>query len=104
MKLEINDKELKHGVLGLVLAIVEVIRDTLKIQSVKRMEGGSLTEEQIERLGNALLELDRAIDQIKEEQGVSEAVRSVRDGLDDLVDRMIHTVTDPTDFCHKMEA
>ena len=32
MKLEINDKELKHGVLGLVLAIVEVIRDTLKIQ------------------------------------------------------------------------
>ncbi|OGQ07092.1 MAG: gas vesicle K [Deltaproteobacteria bacterium RIFCSPLOWO2_12_FULL_40_28] len=90
MKLEINDKELKHGVLGLVLAIVEVIRDTLKIQSVKRMEGGSLTEEQIERLGNALLELDKAIDQIKEEQGVSEAVRSVRDGLDDLVDQMIH--------------
>ena len=76
--------------LGLVLAIVEVIRDTLKIQSVKRMEGGSLTEEQIERLGNALLELDKAIDQIKEEQGVSEAVRSVRDGLDDLVDQMIH--------------
>lgn len=95
MKLEINDTELKHGVLGLVLAIVEVIRDTLKIQSVKRMEGGSLTEEQIERLGNALLELDKAIDQIKEEQGVSEAVRSVRDGLDDLVDRMIHTVSDP---------
>lgn len=95
MKLEIDDKELKHGVLGLVLAIVEVIRDTLKIQSVKRMEGGSLTEEQIERLGNALLELDKAIDQIKEEQGVSEAVRSVRDGLDDLVNQMIHTVTDP---------
>lgn len=103
MKLEIDDKELKHGVLGLVLAIVEVIRDTLKIQSVKRMEGGSLTEEQIERLGNALLELDKAIDQIKEEQGVSEAVRSVRDGLDDLVDRMIHTVTDPTGSCEKME-
>src|SRR3990167_7357110 len=97
MKLEINDQELKHGLLGLVLAIVEVVRDTLKIQSVKRMEGGSLTEEQTERLGNALLELDRAIDQIKEEQGVSEAVRSVRDGLDDLVDRMIHTVTNPTD-------
>lgn len=91
MKLEIDDKELKHGVLGLVLAIVEVIRDTLKIQSVKRMEGGSLTDEQIERLGNALLELDKAIEQIKEEQGVREAVRSVRDGLDDLVDRMIHT-------------
>lgn len=95
MKLEINDQELKHGLLGLVLAIVEVVRDTLKIQSVKRMEGGSLSAEQIERLGSALMELDHAIDSIKQEQGVAEAVRSVRDGLDDLVARMVHTVSDP---------
>lgn len=101
MKLEINDQELKHGLLGLVLAIVEVVRDTLKIQSVKRMEGGNLTEEQIERLGNALMELDKAIDQIKEEQGVSEAVRSVRDGLDDLVNRMIQTVSSPVEIAEK---
>lgn len=101
MKLEINDQELKHGLLGLVLAIVEVVRDTLKIQSVKRMEGGHLTEEQIERLGNALMELDKAIDQIKEEQGVSEAVRSVRDGLDDLVNRMIQTVSSPVEIAEK---
>lgn len=94
MKLEIDDKELKNGLLGLVLAIVEIIRDTLKIQSVKRMEGGSLTEEQVERLGKALLELDHAIDKLKEEQGVTEAVRSVRDGLDDLVNRMVGTITD----------
>ena len=96
MKLEIDDKELKHGLLGLVLAIVEVVRDTLKIQSVKRMESGSLTDAQIERLGCALMELDRTLDKIKEEQGVSEAVRSVRDGLDDLVSRMVQTVADQT--------
>ena len=35
------------------------------------------------------MELDKVIERIKEEQGVSEAVRSVRDGLDDLVDEMI---------------
>lgn len=101
MKIEIDDKELKNGLLGLVLAIVEIIRDTLKIQSVKRMEGGSLTEEQIERLGKALLELDKAIDKLKEEQGVSEAVRSVRDGLDDLVTRMVHSVADPAGLATK---
>ena len=95
MKIEIDDKDLKHGLLGLVLAIIEVIRDTLRIQSLKRMEGGHLTEEQIERLGKALMELDRAIEKLKEEQGVSEAVRSVRDGLDDLVDGMIQRVTHP---------
>jgi len=89
VKLEIDDQDFKHGILGLVLGIVEVIRDTLRIQSLKRMEGGNLSDSQVERLGNALLELDRAIDKIKEEQGVSEAVRSVRDGLDDLVARML---------------
>lgn len=95
MKLEIDDKELKHGLLGLVIALVEVIRDTLRAQALRRMDGGSLMEEEVERLGGALIELDRAIDKIKEEQGVSEAVRSVRDGLDDLVAGMIHTIADP---------
>lgn len=96
MKIEMDDQELKHGLLGLVLAVVEVVRDTLKLQAVKRMDAGHLTDPQIERLGNALIELDRAIDSIKEEQGVSEAVRSVRDGLDDIVARMIHTVSAPS--------
>ena len=42
-KLEINEKELKQGVLGLVMALVEVIHEALKHQAVRRMEGGSLT-------------------------------------------------------------
>ncbi len=95
MKIEIDDKDLKHGLFGLVLAIIEVIRDTLRIQSIKRMERGHLTEEQINRLGVSLMELDRAIEKMKEEQGVSEAVRSIRDGLDDLVDGMIRKLADP---------
>lgn len=101
MKLEINDGELKHGLLGLVLAIVEVVRDTLRIQAVKRMEGGHITEDQIERLGKALMELDKVIDKIKEEQGVSEAVRSVRDRLDDLVNQMMSPLSDPEDVNQK---
>lgn len=101
MKIEINDNDLKHGILGLVLAIVEVIRDTLRIQSIKRMDGGSLTEEQTERLGKALMELDKAIDKLKEEQGVSEAVKSVRDGLDDLVDGMVRKLASPRELTHK---
>lgn len=95
MVLNIDERNLKHGVLGLVLALVEVIRDALKTQAVKRMEGGSLTEEEVERLGSALMDLDKAVEQIKEEQGVGEAVQSVRDGLDDLVDDLIDKVINP---------
>ena len=95
MVLDIDEKSLKHGVLGLVIALVEVIRDALKLQAMKRMEGGSLTEEETERLGQALMDLDIAIEEIKREQGIAESVRSVRDGLDDIVDDVIDRMINP---------
>ena len=95
MTVNIDEKKLKHGLLGLVLALVEIIRDALRLQAVRRVEGGSLTDEEIERLGNAFMELDRAIEQIKEEQGISEAVANVREGLDDLVDDALQGLVAP---------
>ncbi len=95
MVVDIDEKNLKHGVLGLVIALTEVIRDALKLQAIRRMEGGSLTEEEIERLGLALGDLDQAIEDIKEEQGITESVRSVRDGLDDVVDDMLNKIINP---------
>ena len=88
MPIDIDEKNLKHGVLGLVIALVEIIKEALRLQAMKRMEGGSLTEEEIDRLGRALMDLDTAIDEIKEQQGVTESVKSVRDGLDNIVDEL----------------
>ena len=95
MVLDIDEKSLKHGVLGLVIALVEVIRDALNLQAMKRMEGGSLTEEEVERLGQALMDLDTAIEEIKREQGIVESVRSVRDGLDEIVDDVLDRMINP---------
>jgi len=86
MPIEIDEGNVKQGLLGLVLTLTEIIRDALRLQAIKRIEGGSLSEEEVERLGQALIELDTAIDEIKREHGVTEAVRSVREGLDDVVD------------------
>ena len=95
MAIHIDEDNLKSGVHGLVLALVEVIRDALKIQALKRMEGGSLSDEECERLGKALMELDIALEEIKEGQGVSESVRAVRDGLDEIVDDVIDKLINP---------
>ena len=95
MVLDIDEDNLKQGVLGLVIALLEVIRDVLKLQAVNRMESGVLSEEEIERLGKALSELDVVIDEIKEDQGITETVKSVRDGLDDLVDDVIDKLVKP---------
>ncbi len=93
--IEIEEKNVKQGVLGLVLALVEIIRDALKIQAFKRIEGKSLTEEEVDRLGRTLMELDVAIEQIKEEHGVGEAVQKIRSGLDDIVDDVLDQLINP---------
>jgi hypothetical protein len=103
LPIDINEDNLKHGVLGLVLALVEIIRDALRLQAIKRMEGGSLTDEEMERLGNALQDLDIAIEEIKKEQGVAESVKAVRDGLDDVVDELLDKVINPKELIEETE-
>jgi len=103
MVVDIDEKNLKHGVLGLVIALVEVIRDALNLQAMKRMEGGSLTEAEVERLGQALMDLDIAIEEIKEEQGIVESVRSVRDGLDEIVDDVLDRMINPERWKDEVE-
>ncbi len=95
MPVNIDEDNLKHGILGLVIAIVEVIKDALNLQAMKRMEGGCLSEEEMERLGEALMDLDIAIEEIKKEQGVTESVKSVRDGLDSIVDEVLDKMLNP---------
>jgi hypothetical protein len=103
MVLDIDEDNLKHGVLGLVMALVEVIRDALRIQAFKRMESGILNEEEINRLGEALMELDIAIEEIKEEQGITESVKGVRDGLDEIVDDVIDRIVNPERWRDEVE-
>jgi len=103
MPIDINEDNLKHGVLGLVIALVEIIKDTLNLQAMKRMEGGSLSEEEMERLGEALMDLDVAIEEMKKEQGVTESVKSVRDGLDNIVDDVLNKMINPDRWAKEME-
>ena len=87
--INLDERSLKEGLLGLVIALVEIIGEALKHQALGRVEVGSLTPEETERLGRALMALDEAIAQIKEEAGIAQAVQSVRDGLDHLVEDML---------------
>lgn len=103
MVLEIDEDNLKHGVLGLVMAIVEVVKDALQIQALKRMESGMLSEEEMNRLGKALMELDIAIEEIKMEQGITESVKSVRDGLDEVVDDVLDRMINPERWRDEVE-
>jgi hypothetical protein len=49
----------------LVLTLVEVVRKVLEHQAVRRMDSGSLSPEEIERLGIALLRLNERMHELK---------------------------------------
>ncbi|MFA5294429.1 MAG: gas vesicle protein K [Methanoregulaceae archaeon] len=102
--LEIDEKNLKQGVLGLVIALVEIIEDALKLQALKRMDSGVLNDEEIERLGRALQELRTAIEEIKEEQCIAETVQAIREDLDDIVDDALEKIVNPEQWKDQVAA
>jgi hypothetical protein len=95
MPIEIDENNLKSGLLGLVVALVEVVQEVLERESIRRMESGKLSEMEIERLGKGLMELDEALRHIKEENDLENLVRSVRSDLDKLVEETIDVMADP---------
>jgi len=102
--IHIDEGNLKNGVLGLVLAVVEILRDALQHQATRRIDSGSLNDEEVERLGSAMADLDLAIEGIKREQGLAQAVQSVRDGLDDIVNDVVQRAIDPRTWLESSSA
>lgn len=102
MTIEIDESNLKEGVLGLVIAVVEILEEALKIQALKRMESGLLSEEEIERLGKSLMDLHKAIEQIKTDQGLTKTVGEIRAELDDIVDDVVEKMVNPVDSRDKL--
>lgn len=49
----------------LVLTLVEVLRKVLEHQAVRRMDSGTLSQEEVERLGLALMRLSERMDELK---------------------------------------
>lgn len=99
MAVEIDAQNLKTGLLGLVVALVEILRDVLTLEALKRLRAASLTDDEAERLGQALRDLDAALESIKAEHGLQEVVDRMRRSLDELVEDLVGTVTGAWEPC-----
>lgn len=96
MALAVDERSLKNGVLALVVTLVEVIEEALETQAMRRLDAGDLSDDEVERLGQALLELDEAVEQIKKDHGLEMAVGDLRRGLDEVVDEVVDKFINPT--------
>lgn len=55
-----------QGLGQVVVAVLEILRDLMERQAIRRMESGSLTPDEVERLGRSLLALDRQFAELRE--------------------------------------
>jgi hypothetical protein len=55
----------ENGLARLVLSIIELVRRLLEKQALRRMDAGNLSDEEIERLGNALMKLEEKMTEMK---------------------------------------
>lgn len=60
-RIELDRDDLERGLAGLVLGIVELLRQVLERQAVRRMEHGTLTDDEVERVGLALMRLEEKV-------------------------------------------
>lgn len=65
-----DPSNVEQGLAKLVLTLIELIRQLLEKQAIRRMDSGTLTEDQIERMGETFLKLEEKLAELKEAFGL----------------------------------
>jgi phosphoribosylaminoimidazole-succinocarboxamide synthase len=60
-RVDCSPETIEQGLARLVLTLIELLRQLLERQAIRRMEGGSLSEQEIEEMGTALMKLESKI-------------------------------------------
>lgn len=72
-RMETDPATVERDLAKLVLTIVELIRQLMERQALRRVDSGTLSDEQIENLGLGLMRLDEAMTKLREQFGIDAA-------------------------------
>ncbi|MEV1147004.1 gas vesicle protein K [Micromonospora sp. NPDC049799] len=70
-RLAVDPGSVERGLASLVLTVVELLRQLMERQALRRVDLGDLTEEQIERIGTTLMALEEQMTLLREHFGLS---------------------------------
>ncbi|MFE9200931.1 gas vesicle protein K [Micromonospora sp. NPDC007230] len=70
-RLAFDQDSVERGLASLVLTIVELLRQLMERQALRRVDLGDLTEEQVERIGTTLMALEEQMTHLREHFGLS---------------------------------
>jgi len=63
-RIDCSTETVEQGLAKLVLSLVELLRRLLERQAIRRMEGGSLSDQQVEDMGQALMKLEQKVHEL----------------------------------------
>ena len=67
-----DPEHLEKGLAALVLTLIDIVRELMERQAVRRIEGGTLTGDEIERLGQTFMKLQQRLDELRRDFGLEE--------------------------------
>ena len=71
-RIAMDPENVRKGLGQLVLTVVELIRQLLEKQALRRIEAGSLSDDEVERIGLTFLELNDQLTWLKKEFGLTD--------------------------------
>lgn len=71
-RLNLDPDNVKNGLAQLVLTLIKFLHELLERQAIHRMDAGALSDEEIERLGLALMKQTEEIERLRKEFGLEE--------------------------------
>ena len=81
-----DPEHVERGLARLVLTLIELLRQLMERQALRRVEQGGLTDDEIERLGQTFMKLEQRMDELKKEFGLTDEELNVELGpLGDLL-------------------
>ncbi|MBF0705308.1 gas vesicle protein K [Bacillus hwajinpoensis] len=69
-RINVDPDNAEQGLAQLVLTVVELLRQIVERHAMRRVEGGTLTDEQVENLGVALMNLEEKMEELKDVFGL----------------------------------
>lgn len=65
-----DPESVERGLVSLVLTLVELLRQLMERQAIRRVDTGDLSDAQIERIGTTLMLLEQKMDELREHFGL----------------------------------
>jgi len=63
-RIDCDPESIEQGLARLVLGLIELLRRLLERQAIRRMEGGTLSDQEVESMGQALMKLEAKIHEL----------------------------------------